>query len=47
MKIYKLLSFVFVVHMPYSSLSSCRNSDSTETEDTTPGNLPVKFEKQL
>ena len=43
MKIYKLLSLLFI-GITLSILSSCRSSDSTETEDTTPGNLQIKFE---
>ncbi|WP_407485662.1 MbnP family protein [Elizabethkingia miricola] len=43
MKIYKLLSLLFI-GITLFILSSCRNSDSTETEDTTPGNLQIKFE---
>ncbi|XJR87086.1 hypothetical protein ACH34I_07005 [Elizabethkingia anophelis] len=43
MKIYKLLSLLFI-GITLFTLSSCRNSDSTETEDTTPGNLQIKFE---
>lgn len=43
MKIYKLLSLLFI-GITLFSLSSCRSSDSTETEDTTPGNLQIKFE---
>lgn len=43
MKIYKLLSLLFI-GITLFSLSSCRNTDSTETEDTTPGNLQIKFE---
>lgn len=43
MKIYKFLSLLFI-GITLFILSSCRNSDSTETEDTTPGNLQIKFE---
>ncbi|MCT4216975.1 hypothetical protein HZP46_16040 [Elizabethkingia anophelis] len=43
MKIYKLLSLLSI-GITLFILSSCRNSDSTETEDTTPGNLQIKFE---
>nr|WP_199162375.1 MbnP family protein [Elizabethkingia sp. ASV34] len=43
MKIYKLLSLL-LIGITLFILSSCRNSDSTETEDTTPGNLQIKFE---
>ncbi|MDV2445551.1 hypothetical protein CMV00_17375 [Elizabethkingia anophelis] len=43
MKIYKLLSLLFI-GITLFTLSSCRNSDSIETEDTTPGNLQIKFE---
>ena len=43
MKIYKLLSLLFI-GITLFTLSSCRNSDSTEMEDTTPGNLQIKFE---
>lgn len=43
MKIYKLLSLLFI-GITLFILSSCRNSDSTETEDTAPGNLQIKFE---
>ena len=43
MKIYKLLSLLFI-GITLFSLSSCRNTDSAETEDTTPGNLQIKFE---
>ncbi|WP_278555303.1 MbnP family protein [Elizabethkingia bruuniana] len=43
MKIYKLLSLLFI-GINLFILSSCRSSDSTETEDTTPGNLQIKFE---
>ncbi|HIC8924432.1 hypothetical protein CMU86_17435 [Elizabethkingia anophelis] len=43
MKIYKLLSLLSI-GITLFTLSSCRNSDSTETEDTTPGNLQIKFE---
>ncbi|WP_407535397.1 MbnP family protein [Elizabethkingia miricola] len=43
MKIYKLLSSLFI-GITLFILSSCRNTDSTETEDTTPGNLQIKFE---
>ncbi|HFK5555131.1 TPA: MbnP family protein [Elizabethkingia anophelis] len=43
MKIYKLLSLLFI-GITLFTLSSCRNSDSTETEDPTPGNLQIKFE---
>ncbi|WP_407509083.1 MbnP family protein [Elizabethkingia anophelis] len=43
MKIYKLLSLLSI-GITLFILSSCRNSDSIETEDTTPGNLQIKFE---
>lgn len=43
MKIYKLLSLLSI-GITLFILSSCRNSNSTETEDTTPGNLQIKFE---
>ncbi|MDX8569642.1 hypothetical protein OZ668_16710 [Elizabethkingia sp. HX XZB] len=43
MKIYKLLSSLFI-GITLFIVSSCRNTDSTETEDTTPGNLQIKFE---
>ncbi|MET7035073.1 MbnP family protein [Elizabethkingia miricola] len=43
MKIYKFLSLL-LIGITLFILSSCRNSDSTETEDTTPGNLQIKFE---
>lgn len=43
MKIYKLLSLLFI-GITLFTLSSCRNSDSAETEDTAPGNLQIKFE---
>ncbi|MCT4320577.1 MbnP family protein [Elizabethkingia anophelis] len=43
MKIYKFLSLLSI-GITLFTLSSCRNSDSTETENTTPGNLQIKFE---
>ncbi|WP_407506203.1 MbnP family protein [Elizabethkingia miricola] len=43
MKIYKFLSLLSI-GITLFILSSCRNSDSRETEDTTPGNLQIKFE---
>ncbi|AQX08389.1 MbnP family protein [Elizabethkingia ursingii] len=43
MKIYKFLSLLFI-GITLFILSSCRNSDNTETEDTAPGNLQIKFE---
>lgn len=41
MKIYKLLSLLFITII---TLSSCSNSDDDDIQDTTPGNLQLKFE---
>ena len=41
MKIYKLLSLLFITFL---TLSSCSNSDDDDIQDSTTGNLQVKFE---
>lgn len=41
MKIYKFLSILFISLL---TLSSCSSSDDDNMQDTTPGNLQVKFE---
>ncbi|MDP9958364.1 MbnP family protein [Chryseobacterium lathyri] len=43
MKIYKFLSLFFIV-FNVLTLSSCRNSDDTDSQDTSTGNLQIKFE---
>ena len=44
MKINKILS-ILLVAITFFTLSSCRNNDDEkDTQDTTPGNLQVKFE---
>jgi len=43
MKIYKFLSMVFFA-MTLLTVSSCRNNDDDEVQDSTPGKLQVKFE---
>lgn len=43
MKIYKFLSILFCT-ITLSVVSSCRNNDDNDIQDTTPGNLQVKFE---
>ena len=41
MKIYKLLSLLFISII---TLSSCSNNDDDDIQDNTPGNLQFKFE---
>lgn len=43
MKIYKFLSLFFIA-ITLLTVSSCRNNDDEDVQDTTPGNLQVKFE---
>lgn len=43
MKIYKFLS-LFLIAITLFTLSSCRNNDDDEIQDSTPGNLQIKFE---
>jgi len=43
MKMYKFLSLFFVA-ITLFTLSSCRNNDDDEVQDTTPGKLQIKFE---
>lgn len=43
MKIYKFLS-ILLCAITLSVASSCRNNDDDDPQDTTPGNLQVKFE---
>jgi len=43
MKIYKFLSMVFFA-MTLLTVSSCRNNDDDDVQDSTPGKLQVKFE---
>ncbi|WP_374329356.1 MbnP family protein [Soonwooa sp.] len=43
MKIYKFLSLLFTA-ITLFSVSSCRNNDDDDVQDTTPGKLQVKFE---
>lgn len=43
MKIYKFLSLFFIA-ITLFTVSSCRNDDDEDIQDTTPGNLQVKFE---
>lgn len=43
MKIYKFLSMVFFA-TTLLTVSSCRNNDDDEVQDSTPGKLQVKFE---
>lgn len=43
MKIYKFLSLLFIA-ITLLTVSSCRNNDDEDVQDTTPGNLKVKFE---
>lgn len=41
MKIYKFLSILFITLL---TVSACRNNDDDDVQDTTPGNLQIKFE---
>lgn len=43
MKIYKFLSLLFIA-ITLLTVSSCRNNNDEDVQDTTPGNLKVKFE---
>ncbi|SHG41906.1 MbnP family protein [Chryseobacterium sp. OV279] len=43
MKIYKFLSLLFIAFNLFT-LSSCRNSDDDDPQDTSTGNLQIKFE---
>jgi hypothetical protein len=43
MKIYKFLSLLFVA-ITLLAVSSCSNNDDEDVQDTTPGNLQIKFE---
>lgn len=43
MKIYKFLSLFFIA-FTLLAVSSCRNGDDDDMQDTTPGNLQIKFE---
>ncbi|QIG88503.1 hypothetical protein G6R40_02440 [Chryseobacterium sp. POL2] len=43
MKIYKFLSLFFIA-FALLIVSSCRNNDDEDIQDTTPGNLQIKFE---